>query len=78
MKHVPLNHPLNHYVGNPVEPGFHGKNFKATLFHPKLPKQRLGFIAYSEREARRQAWRHALSQNLPGFVIRVERLSLMP
>lgn len=55
-----------------VPPGFHGANVTAVLFHPKLPNSRLEVSAHNEREARRQAWRYAISENLPGFIIKTK------
>lgn len=55
-----------------VAPGFCGANVTAVLFHPNLRGGRLEVAAHNEREARRQAWRYAIIENLAGFVIKVK------
>lgn len=60
-----------------VPKGFHGENVIATLHHPRLKGGKLELVACVEREAIRQAWRFAISDNLAGFKITTKK-GLMP
>lgn len=50
-----------------------GRRWKAVLLHPGFNRRHdmhnEGFQAHSESEARRQAWRIAILNNLAGFKI---------
>lgn len=54
-------------------PPVYGKRWIAELHHPYL-KARVRLAGWCEAEARRQAWRHAITENLAGFKITAERI----
>lgn len=63
---------IRHFDTPPTAPAYHGKNVTAILRHPHLKNGKIEVEAWNEREARRQAWRYAITENLAGFHIDVK------
>ena len=54
-------------------PPVYGRRWEAELHHPYL-KRRVVLGGWCESEARRQAWRIAILENLAGFKITAEQI----